>query len=208
MAKKTVIRQSKLLLVEGKDEEYFFDALIKYLEINNIQVLSFEGKSNLKNKLNVVKYAHSFEDVTAIGIVRDADGNPKGAFDSVCSALQSANLPKPTEPLSSSTETPRIMVMVMPPSNVGTNRMLEDLCLEAVKDDPATACVNDYFACLQEQNISQENNVIAKAHLHAFLASRERPDLRLGEAAQKDYWPWENPAFDPVKAFIQQIASE
>jgi hypothetical protein len=202
------IHQSKLLIVEGLDDERFFGALTSHMNIADIQVIQLGGKARgkLKSKLQAIKNAFGFENVTNIGIVQDADGNPKGAFDSGCSALQSAGLPVPAKPLIRSAKTPHIVIIAMPPTSMGTNRMLEDLCLEAVKDDPATACMLDYFGCLQERNITHRDTVIAKAHLHAFLASRGEPDLRLGEAAQKGYWPWKHPAFDMVKAFIQQLA--
>ena len=85
--------------------------------------------------------------------------------------------------------------------------MLEDLCLAAVADDPAIQCVDEYFICLDQQGISQKEIVIAKARLHAFLASRERPGLRLGEAAEKNDIPLDNPVFEPVTKFLRQLAS-
>ena len=85
--------------------------------------------------------------------------------------------------------------------------MLEDLCLAAVSDDPAISCVDEYFKCLDQQGISQKESVIPKARLHAFLSSRERPGLRLGEAADKNEIPLDSPVFKPVIDYLTQLAS-
>ena len=85
--------------------------------------------------------------------------------------------------------------------------MLEDLCLAAVADDPAMRCVDEYFSCLEDQSISQRESAIPKARLHAFLASRERPGLRLGEAAEKNDIPLDSPVFEPVVNFLRQLTA-
>ncbi len=90
--------------------------------------------------------------------------------------------------------------------------MLEDLCLAAVTKDPSTRsamhCVDDYFKCLGEQaGISHKINALPKARIHAFLASRPDPELRLGEAAQRGYFPLDSPVFKPVIDYLTQLAS-
>jgi hypothetical protein len=200
------IEKSSILVVEGKDEEQFFQSLLRHLNIERIQILPLGGKTQLKDNLNAIKSLTGYDDVNSIGIVRDANGNRKGAFDSVCSALKGADLPVPDNPLIPVAGDPKVTVMIMPPEeNMGTGRMLEDLCYAAVAEDRAIKCVKQYFECLEEQGLSLPDNAIAKARIHAFLASRKEPDLRLGEAAQKGYWRWDNPAFDEVKAFLQQL---
>jgi hypothetical protein len=200
------IKQSRLLVVEGVDELNFFQSLIRHTGISGIQVLPIGGKAKLQDKLKLLKSSPNFEAVMTIGVVRDSDNDPESAFKSVRSALRNAGLSVPKRVLTFSDGDPRIMVMVMPPNKEGTNHMLEDLCLEAVKDDPAMRCVDQYIECLKEQNITHTDNRTAKARLHAFLASQREPDLRLGEAAQAGYWPWDQPTFDPVKGFLRQLA--
>ena len=46
---------------------------------------------------------------------------------------------------------------------------------------------------------------MAKAEVHAFLASREEPDKRLGEAAEAGYWPLGDPAFGHLKNFVLNL---
>lgn len=85
--------------------------------------------------------------------------------------------------------------------------MLEDLCLAAVADDPAMNCVDEYFKCLDVLGSAQKEIALPKARLHAFLASRERPGLRLGEAAEKNDIPLDSPVFDKVKSFLRELAA-
>jgi hypothetical protein len=79
--------------------------------------------------------------------------------------------------------------------------MLEDLCLTAVAGDSALVCVDEYIGCLQRQGVPVPVK-LAKSKLQTFLASRNRPDLRLGEAAEKGYFPWNHSAFDEIKRFL------
>ncbi len=200
--RRQAITNPKLLLVEGRDEFNFFSALINHLQLQDIEVRIYEGKSNLRRALQTLPLAPGFGNVKSVGIVRDADDDANAAFQSVCSSLSNANLPVPDSPLVLTSGRPQIAVMIMPP---GTNTgMLEDLCLSALQGDPAMPCVDQYFQCLETQMENLPQNA-SKARLHAFLASRERPDLRLGEAALGGYLPWDSPAFESVKQFINQL---
>ena len=84
--------------------------------------------------------------------------------------------------------------------------MIEDVCLESVKADPAIDCVDGYFECIRQTNVPGPKEVrMAKARLHAFLASREEPHLRLGEAADKGIWDFEADAFRPLKDLLELL---
>ncbi len=85
--------------------------------------------------------------------------------------------------------------------------MLEDLCLAALADDPAMCCVDEYFRCLEDQKIVPKQVALPKARLHTFLASRGKPGLRLGEAAQSNDIPLDSPVFEPVVNFLRQLSA-
>jgi hypothetical protein len=59
-----------------------------------------------------------------------------------------------------------------------------------------------YFESIQEYLRHQppENPAVVRAH--ALLSSRYKPDLDLGIAAQRGYWPLEHEVFAPVKQFL------
>jgi len=104
----------KLLVVEGEEERLFFSALARYMNLSDIQILPIGGKTVLRGSLKALKESSGFEEVTSIGVVRDADDDPKGAFQSVRDALRSAGLPFPDEPLVPTKSGPRVVVLILP----------------------------------------------------------------------------------------------
>jgi hypothetical protein len=198
------ITKPNVLVVEGREEVFFFGALINHLGLQNIQIVEMEGKTRLKDRLEALTSLSGFTDVISLGVVRDANANPGAASQSVHDALQAANLPAPERPLVPTGHSPRVTVMILPEE--GTPGMLEDLCLRAMAPDPAMLCVEQYLQCLQQHGLSLPHNT-SKAKVQAFLASRPEAGKRLGEAAQAGYWPWDDATFEQVKNFLQQISS-
>lgn len=196
------ISKPKLLIVEGKDEECFFCALIEHLGINDIQVAGIGGKDKLLMNLKGLIRDPEFPRVVSLGVVRDADTNPAAAFQSVRGSLRASGLPTPKKPLVLAQGMPRVAVMIIPSHK--RKGALEDLCLESVSKDQALICVDQYFACLDQQKIGQAKNP-SKAKVRVFLASRKDPTLPLGISAQKGYWPLDNKAFANIKVFLQSL---
>ena len=82
--------------------------------------------------------------------------------------------------------------------------MLEDLCLKSAESDLAMICVDEYLACVLDRSGRRADNP-SKARVYAWLASNEKADLRLGEAAEAGLWPWTSTAFDELKAFLRNL---
>jgi hypothetical protein len=198
------LTQTNVLIVEGREEELFFGALIEHLGLQNIQIMPIGGKEQLRRNLKALARSPSFAKVVSLGIVRDANANPRAAFQSVRDALQAVNLPAPDRPLIPTGRDLQVTVMIVPAED--TPGMLEDLCLRSVLSDPATPCMEQYFQCLQQRDLPLPRNM-PKARVQAFLASRREAGKRLGEAARAGYWPWNEAAFEPVKDFLQQVGS-
>ena len=133
-------------------------------------------------------------------LCRDADDNKDTAFQSVLTALRNNNLPTPEA--GQFENTLRSKIFILPNNN--TEGMLEDLCLQSIADDLGMSCVEGYFQCIQNQTGRQPKNM-AKAKVHAWLASQIEPDKRLGDAAKAGYWNWNSPAFEPLKTFILSL---
>jgi hypothetical protein len=93
------IEQPNVLVVEGREEELFFGALIKHLGLRNIQTIPIGGKGQLRPKLKALAASPRFSEVISLGIVRDANADPDAAFQSVRDALQTVGLPAPDRPL-------------------------------------------------------------------------------------------------------------
>jgi hypothetical protein len=96
-----------------------------------------------------------------------------------------------------------VNVMILPGGErKGT---LEVVCLEAVQNDPAMFCVEQYFDCLDARGIDRPSKDFVKAKTNVFLSSRTDPTLRLGEAAKKGYWPFDSTVFDSVTKFLKSL---
>jgi len=190
----------KVLVVEGHDVFQFFKALLRHLNLLiEIEIRNFGGVDDLAEYLGTLRITSGFVDVTSLGIVRDAETDAAQAFQAVCGSLGQVNLGVPRQPMAVAEGRPKVSVFILPDcANPGS---VETLCLQAVSSDPAVQCIEEYFQCLQRQGLAWPNNM-AKAQVHAFLSSRSRPSLLLGQAAHEGYWPWDGPAFDQLKQFL------
>ena len=178
------ITKSRILLVEGKDEVILFSELLVNQNLNSsVQVIEIKGKDQFGGRLRALRAFSGFDQVISIGVVRDADSNPTSAFQSVCSGLRNAKLPVPTTPMQSIAGPPQVTVMIVP--NADTQGMIENVCLNSVSDDPAMACVEQYFHCLEAQLRALAENDIPKARVRAFLASREWLEIAHFEYLQR-----------------------
>lgn len=195
------ITERRILVVEGREEEMFFGALMIHLGLDGIQILGIGGKNQLPRNLKALMLSPGFAHVASIGIARDADAD--AAFQSVHAALRSAGLPAPASPLVPTGSSPAVTVMILPGD--GKPGALEDLCLRAVSGNSAAHCVDGYFDCLADAGLPTPRNM-SKARIQVYLASRPEAGKRLGEAAQAGYWPWDNNAFDDVKRFLRLLA--
>lgn len=195
------IEKVRLLLVEGVRDERFFSCLLSHLGLD-AQVIPLEGKSNTRDRLGAVSTAPGFGEITALGVVRDADISPENSFRSVTDALKAFGLPCPQKCVEPCTGPPRVAVLLLP--GEGKPGSIEDLCLESVTEDPAMVCADKYFSCLREQGCDLPKHE-SKAKVQTFLASRPKSELWLGTAAEAGIWPWESPAFDEVKGFLRTL---
>lgn len=200
------LQKSKLLLVEGRDDEEFFGGLLRHLEIDDIQVIPAGGKDQFSNNFQGLIKDSDFPAIISMGIVRDADYDPKATLQSIGNALKRAGLPVPKKVMTKAKQngSPDVIIMILP--NANERGALEDLCLAAVKEDNASTCVERYLSCLKEQNIAgPKQKWLNKARVRVFLSSKEEPTLSLGIAAQRGYWPFDHNVFDDVKKFLKSV---
>jgi len=204
----------KVLAVEGQSPFQFFKALLRHLGLlDKIEIRNYGGLQELPLFLQTLAATEAARKLESLGIIRDAESDAKAAFASVCSALQKAreclspasSLPRlsvPDHPGVKTIAVPSVSIFILPDCvNAG---MLEALCLESVKGDPAASCVDEYLACLNRYEHPLPANM-AKARLHVFLASRSEPECLLGQAAHQGYFPWSSPVFDSIKRFLQAL---
>ncbi len=200
----SAITYSRLLIVEGRTAFEFFKALLRELHLlDQIEIRNLGGNQELGDYLELLRMTPGFAAVTSLAIVRDAEKDAAGAFRAVCDALQRAGLNVPDKVLVKTTgHHPTTAVLILP--DCASPGMLETLCLQSVTDDPAMRCVDDFFRCLEREDVELPAN-LAKARTHVFLASRPRPDLLVGQAAHAGYWPWDRAVFGQLKEFLKSL---
>ncbi len=204
---KNKITEQQLLLVEGKDECNFFEALLTYEEIKKVQCIDVGGKDKFPEIFSFLVRMEEFKKAVSIGLVRDAENNQaKSAFDSLCSNLREQSLPVPSTLNALNPGPPKVSIFIMP-DNQGAG-MLENLCLKIIEGQAVEKCLCDYLACtlanlafLEEQEKFNE----PKAKVQAYLATRAPIVNSLGLGAKAGYWDFSHPGFDKVKGFLHTL---
>jgi len=153
-----------------------------------IQIQSYDGKNKLSGFLEGTASLASFKNVTSLGITRDADEQGiESSEQAIHGALNRAGLTE--NPNDITPKNPRLQIkthIVCDSSGMGK---LESMILETVADDWRTACIENFFTCLEEQ--APENNSLPKDHekarLGIYLASLRRSAIRpeFGEQSDK-----------------------
>jgi hypothetical protein len=201
------VRKDRLLLVEGRDEANLVEAFLGTLHLTNVQALDVAGKTSFVARGQAVLSDARSRGITllTVGIIRDADQNPRGAFRSVQSALRRLKLPCPSSPSDFTEGAPSVGVFISPDAR--STGSLETLCWNSIQDTSQATCVDQFVQCLRDNNALESSNEW-KTRTHAFLASKEDPVARVGEGALAGYWKFDSPAFDGLRAFLQRLAGQ
>lgn len=198
-------KSDRLLLVEGMDEVNLTTEMLRSWDIGGVQVMDVGGKDKFKSEIDaLMSFSRSRGlQLSAIGVLRDADDSSESALQSVTDALRNLNLPAPGSHGAFEQGTPSLGVFILPD---GTSPgAVEDLCWEAVQGTSAGKCSTAYLECLEESGALASKNP-AKTLVHSYLAAQEDPSSRVGEGALKGYWSFDHPAFDPLRNFVSRLA--
>ena len=170
--------------------------------MTDVQVQNAGSVEQLRPLLKALVRIPGFDRVVvSVGVVRDADASAPSAAQSVRDALGAAGLAVPPHAATQAGSDPKTSLFVMP--NNAEPGMLETLCLRWVANDPAFACIDDFFDCVRRTSTLPSN--MDKARVQAFLSSRPELKRLLGEAAHAGYWNWDHAAFDDLKAFLRSL---
>lgn len=202
---KIEIKSNKLLLVEGNDDQNFFQKLMQEILLDDIQIISMGGKDgfktpNFKSVINIP----GFREVKSLGIIRDADNNADNVFRGICAVLKECGLPEPTQPIQITSTSFKVGILIIPP-NIGKGQ-IEDLCLSSLKEYSEMECIDNYFKCLKNKLPTDRfPKELSKAKIQAFLASREESVPHLGVAAQRGFFPLDHNIFEDIKIFLRSL---
>jgi len=193
----------KFVFCEGGDDLAIATGVAGALGLTDLRIEAFLGKDRLRSFLKDVQTRPEFtqKKVTAIGIIRDADANGAAAFQSVCDALRANGYKAPERNGGFALDGIKTGVLVVGPQD--GKGMVEDLCLNSVSDLPEFPCVDEYFRCITQKCGRQ--NFSSKAKIRVWIASHVDYTLYVGKAAEKGYWPWRSPVFDPMKEFLRGL---
>lgn len=191
----------KFVFCEGSGDQLVIQSLARHLNLE-VTVETTGGKDNLPNFLKSLQTRPEFarQQVETMAILRDADRDAAAAFQSAQNFLRQSGFPAPDVNGTFSNTPLRVGVFIVGVNGVG---MIEDVCLNSVSDLPEFSCVDSYFACIAER--SARSNSSSKAKVRVWMASHDDYDYRVGKAAEKGYWPWASPAFDPLKNFLKAL---
>lgn len=191
----------KFVFCEGKDDVAVLRSLALHLKLE-VQVEEYGGKSNLANFLRTLPARPEFarQQVKAMAILRDADADAAATFTSVRDTLRQNNFEAPAADGTFTESALRVGVFIV---GVNGQGMIEDLCLNSVADQPEFSCIGDYFTCIAKK--SARSNFSSKARVRVWMASHVDYEYHVGKAAEEGYWPWESPAFDTLKNFLQAL---
>ncbi len=201
------VRSDRLLLVEGRDEENLFEALLRHCfgpaTSEDIQIIPAGGKHSFrKNLAAIAAAARARSTLRAIGAVRDADDDAGSAFQSVCDALRHVGYEPPAAHGEVSGGDPAVGVFILPDgAEAGA---IETLCRRSVAGGAASGCVEAFIDCLKEQSALRSRNE-DKSFAHAYLATGEDPVARAGEGARQGVWDFESEAFAALSAFLRNL---
>jgi len=202
------IESKKILAVEGRDDENFFDVLLEDMNIRDCETRAVGGKDQFPIKFPLLLKASGFPLVTHIGIVRDKDEMKKTeAFESIVNIVRSVGFEPPAAHSQFSNGTPKVGIFIMP-GDLIKGEKLEDLCLKTVENHEAMPCVNEFAACISALENSPKDIPKAKVQVfkaQVFLATQPEIVNSMGLGAKKRYWDFNSSALGELKSFLNNV---
>ncbi len=193
----------KLLLCEGKDELSVIKELCETSGLPSLSVEEFGGKDRLRQVLAELPKRPDFvrKEVESLGILLDAEDDPAAMWQKLRNDVQATFAVDLTGEAVFAWDRPRIAGLLVGAKD--GRGMLEDLCLEALSDQPGFPCLVEYFRCLSEKTGVTEFH--AKARFRAWMASQSEYEFHVGKAAEAGFLPWANSAFDRLREFLRRL---
>lgn len=176
-------RAERVLLVEGRNDKEFFEALLAETGRGAVQVESCGGKTRLRAPLGAIAAQADFQRTCRwLGVCRDSDDDAAGAHQSLRDALEAAGLPAPRPEADEASGDGRRVRIILLPDRQGVGE-LEDLVWRSlVEQRPSIAgCIDALTACLSD--LETPIHLSTKERVYAYLSTFEPPDRSLGVAA-------------------------
>jgi len=198
------IRSASLVVVEGKDDRDFLIALTRHLALGDIQIEAMGGISKLPATLGAFRNAHDWDTLKSLAVVRDANGNPEGALQSVRNTLVSLDLAAPDRHGDFARGRPATGIFILPDgSSRGT---LETLLCSTFSETEVGRCVESFLRCAEQAGCKPASS--DKSRVQSFLAvTGGGRYASVGVAARARRWDLDHPALDDLRGFLLRMAS-
>ena len=226
---------SRVLVVEGNEDRYFFRAWLKYLgRQDEFHFAVCDGKDNIASELVSILSDDNFTEIERIGIICDNDfpesRRGKSAFEVITEEIARANqevkdsgpareLPIPDQARIPIGNEPSLSVLLLPADE--EDGMLESLVLKAIGQNDITDCVDSYICCLNETGMELKAARESRSRLSVYISGKilaeefaTNDDSRrwfLTQAVDMKWWAdekmWDHPTFDDAKAFLTDLLS-
>lgn len=189
-----------LVLVEGADDQAVVSGVIAMLGLDGFHVHDMNGKDNWQTRIGTLSKGPDFQtNVRSLGLVRDADDNPDGAWDSCRFSLERAGLPTPTAPVGAAEGNPTTAILILPSRT--TQGAIEDLCLASF-DANRLDCVNSYFDCLNVEDSGRSSKGLVQVYFGGF----PDPVRDITLAVAKRRLNLNHACFDEVRQFVNNLS--
>ncbi len=197
-----IIEKEKILLVEGIDEVNVFKKLMVMINLPDIQVIPMEGKGEFPDKYETIFTSPEARIVKSVGIVRDADSDPKAEFDRIKTGLKRMGHPMP-KGLNQAANDGKISINIFLMPDCKSNGALETLFEESIKGTPIfEECITNYLDCVKAKTGCNFND---KTKTYAYIAVQKDPDVRLGNSVEIGHWDLSHACFNPIKNFLREL---
>lgn len=210
---------TKLLLVEGKDEELVLPRLCERRDINfkssSISIQQRGGYTELLKGLKIDLNSAVSKGINIVGIILDADENVDSRWRAVRDRLIQtgySNIPALPDktgtiiPGDDINDLPTVGVWLMPDNE--DSGMLETLMGLLVRDrenNPVWCFAEQATASIYENHQPFPENRKPKAVLHTWLAWQKKPGTPIAQAITATYLDANNPAADHFINWIKRL---
>ena len=169
---------TRVLLVEGSDDRHVVDHLrARALVGTPFEIVVKDGYANLRRSLYAELNAPGRR---AVGVVADANADPGARWRSIATALERSGcegIPRQPDPGGSVFDGPRgvrVGVWLMP-DNARPGELEDFVAAMVPPADPVWNRARSYIDRIPTVDRKFSSSKRTRAHVHAWLASRERP---------------------------------
>ena len=200
------IEKEKVILVEGKTDFHFFEGLLSHIQKkDHVQVIEYQGKSNLPVFFSLLLKRGQGEEVVSLKsvlVTKDANNSFENTFKTLQNLLKKNGFNAPCEAGHYVKNQLSIKGSFFLMHGENRTGCLEDLYLQSL-EKPLMGCISEYFRCLCKKKIGP--NIISSKHKTLVALAAQKEADQLGYIAKKHYVNFEHPCFVPLINAIEGL---